>query len=55
MGGSERGLGSLTFPSGWVLLLQDDPLSIQARYGGTEVQGLPLAILETKVVYHMTH
>lgn len=48
-------LGWLTFPSGGVLLLQDDPLSIQARYGGAEVQGLPLATLETKVVHHMTH
>lgn len=47
--------GLLTFPSGGVLLLQDDPLSIQARYGGAEVQGLPLATLETKAVHHVTH
>lgn len=48
--GSGRAGGRLTFPSGGVLLLQDDPLSIQARYGGPEVQGLSLATLETKAM-----
>lgn len=40
----------LTFPSGGVLLLQDDPLSVQTRDGGSEVQGLLLSTLEAETV-----
>lgn len=53
-GFQEAGKGSIraspTFSSGGVLLLQDDPLSIQTRYGGAEVKGLFLSTLEAKIV-----
>lgn len=47
--GSAR--ASLTFPSGRVPLLQDDPLSVQTRDGGTKVQWLFLSTLETEMVH----
>lgn len=45
---------SPTFSSGGILLLQDDPLPVQTRYGGAEVQGLLLTTLQTKTGHGVT-
>lgn len=53
---SRPGTGaSLTFSSGGVPLLQDDPLPVQTGYGGAEVQGLLLSTLEAEMVQGVTH
>lgn len=45
---------SPTFSSGGILLLQDDPLPVQTRYGGAKVQGLLLTTLQTKTGHGVT-
>lgn len=41
----------LTLSPGGLLLLQDDPLSIQTRYGGAKVQGLLFSTLKVDRVH----
>lgn len=53
--GSLRASLVLTFSPGGLLFLQDDPLPVQAGYGGAEVQGLLLSTLEAEIVQGVTH